>query len=292
MKIFMIYNPVAGMQRTHELQTITNSLETRNVDYECFITSADVGPVDLLVNFDNSFDAILVAGGDGTLSDSIQAMHILNIDVPIQILPIGTTNDLASNLISSLDFDYTVKNLFNGAIIETDIGLSNENRVVSYALSFGNFTEVTYKTPQKLKNIFGYNAYLIFGLLTFRKIKSYMITVLSEELSVSDIFVLGIVSNTKQIGNIITYESSTVEFDDGYFEVLLVKKPKSLKGLRTIMSSIKSRNFDNDQFYFFKTKEIKLVSKKEVLWNHDGEFGGKSKEKELRILNKRIKFFQ
>ena len=73
---------------------------------------------------------------------------------------------------SNTNFDYIVQNLFKGTITEVDIGLSNNDKIVSYALSFGNFTDVTYKTPQKLKNYLGYKAYILFGFLTFRRIKS------------------------------------------------------------------------------------------------------------------------
>ena len=291
MKVFVIYNPVAGVQRPKELKTITESLDRMNIEFNVFITSLVEDPLKLLGNFENSYDVILVAGGDGTLSDTIQAMHTLDIKVPIQILPTGTTNDLASNIISNTDFDYIVENLFEGNISEVDIGLSNNDKIVSYALSFGNFTDVTYKTPQKLKNLFGYKAYIIFGFLTFRKIKSYKIAVVSGEYSISDTFVFGVVSNTKTVGNVIVYEKEKIEFDDGYFEVLLVKKPKNLRNLRTILLSIKNQNFENDQFYFFKTDEIHFTSKKEVSWNRDGEFGGKSSDKHLKVLKRKIKLF-
>ena len=291
MNVFVIYNPVAGMQRAQELQKITNSLTQMRIDYVVHATTLDEGPLKLLENFNELFDTLLVAGGDGTLSETIQAMQTLNIQVPIQILPTGTTNELASNFISNTNFNHIVQNLFKETITEVDIGLSNNDRIVSYALSFGNFTDVTYKTPQKLKNYLGYKAYILFGFLTFRRIKSYKLTVISDEVNISDSFVFGSVSNTKTVGNVIVFEENSVILDDGYFEVLLVKKPKSLKQLRIILQSLRNQNFDNDLFYNFKTNDIQFISKKEVSWNHDGEFGGKFKEKRLKVLKKKIKFF-
>ena len=291
MNVFVIYNPVAGVQRAQELQIITDSLSQMRIDYVVHVTTLNEGPLNLLENFNDSFDTLLVAGGDGTLSETIQAMQTLDIQVPIQILPTGTTNELASNFISNTNFDHIVQNLFKGQIIEVDIGLSNNDKIVSYALSFGNFTDVTYKTPQKLKNYLGYKAYLLFGFLTFRRIKSYKLTVISDEVNISDSFVFGSVSNTKTVGNVIVFDENTVKFDDGYFEVLLFRKPKNLRQLRIILQSLRNQKFSNDLFYSFKTKDIQFISKKEVSWNHDGEFGGKFKDKRLKVLNKQIKIF-
>ena len=76
-----------------------------------------------------------------------------------------------------------------------------------------------------------------------------------------------------------------VKFDDGEFEVMLIKKPKSLIGLQEIITALLIENFDTKHMYTFKAKEIKLESKEEIPWTLDGEFGGQHEE--VHIINKK-----
>lgn len=292
MNVFVIYNPVAGKQRINELQTIENALNKQNIHYTLFITETSKGPLELLSNYDERIDTILVAGGDGTLSEVVQGMQKYKIDAPLQIIPTGTTNELASNFLPDKPLETIVDNLFSGDILSIDVGITDQNDTVSYALSFGNFTEVTYRTPQKLKNLLGYKAYILFGFISFRRIKSYFMEIISSDRIIKDTFVFGVVSNTHSVGNVISFEQDTIKFDDGYYEVFLIKKPKSIAQLRDILKSLKNQNYDNDLFIQFKTDAIEFKSNKEIAWNHDGEFGGKSKTKKLNIIQKRLKIYQ
>lgn len=291
MKVFIIYNPVSGIQKADKLQSILTSLVAKNIEYSIHITSLEEGPEEILKTIDNTYDALLISGGDGTFSETVQAMYDLNIDLPIQIVPNGTTNELASNYMDLSNIDTHIDNLFSGSIKELDIALNDENKTITYALSFGNFTDVTYRTPQKLKNQFGYKAYILFGFLTFRKIKSYKVDVKTQDIEFSDTFVFGVVSNTKTVGNIITFDDEIVELNDGLFEVLLIRKPRNLNELRIILRSIKKRDFSSNLFHFLTTDEITLHSKKSISWNHDGEYGGSSHQTSIKVLKKRIKVY-
>ena len=280
------------MQRSNELQTIENALDKQKIQYTLFKTETNKGPLELLSNYDERFDTILVAGGDGTLSEVVQGMQKNKIDAPLQIIPTGTTNELASNFLPDKPLETIVDNLFSGDILSIDVGITDQNETVSYALSFGNFTEVTYRTPQKLKNLLGYKAYILFGFISFRRIKSYLMEITSSDRVIKDTFVFGVVSNTNTVGNVIVFDPESIQFDDGFYEVLLIKKPKTIAQLRDILKSLKKQSYDNDLFIQFKTDMITFESTKDIAWNHDGEFGGKSKTKELNIIQKRLKIYQ
>lgn len=291
MKVFFIYNPVAGVQVANELSRIEEALSRAHHRYDIFETTLEKGPIDLLNNFDSTYDAILASGGDGTISDTVQGMHKHNIEVPLQILPSGTTNDFAYNFIRDTDFESQLQNLFKGSVQSFDIGLSGDKQTISYALSFGNFTELTYKTPQKLKNYLGYKAYILFGFLSFRKIHSYSVSVKSDAMSFQDSLVFGSVTNTYRLGNIVEFDSENVEFDDGLFEVFLIRKPRSVKQLRTILLGLRTKHYEDDLFVQFKTDRIVIESKKEIEWNHDGEYGGSSRIKEFKVLKRNLNVY-
>ena len=52
---------------------------------------------------DDTYEYILIAGGDGTVDSLVNAMMKRNIDLPVGILPVGTANDFGTFLGISSD---------------------------------------------------------------------------------------------------------------------------------------------------------------------------------------------
>ena len=67
-------------------------------------------------------ERVLVAGGDGTLRNVVQALD--GQDVAIGIIPIGTGNILARNLKVPLLTDQSIKRALGGQVYEIDLGLA------------------------------------------------------------------------------------------------------------------------------------------------------------------------
>ena len=57
--------------------------------------------------------------------------------------------------------------------------------------AFGAFTDVAYGTPQNLKNLYGNMAYLIEGAKKLTSLKSYHLTVETDQGSTTGDFILG-----------------------------------------------------------------------------------------------------
>lgn len=57
-----------------------------------------------------------------------------------------------------------------------DLGRFN-GRSFLYVAAFGAFTEIAYSTPQKAKNLLGYNAYILEVVKNLASIKPYHIKV-------------------------------------------------------------------------------------------------------------------
>ena len=63
-------------------------------------------------------------------------------------------------------------------------------------------------------------------------------------------------------------------FDDGEFEVTLIKTPKNPLELNEIVASLLIRQIDSKHIYTFRTGKIRFESLEEIPWTLDGEFGG------------------
>ena len=287
----IIYNPKAGVSKDDELAQVLNYFKDEKIPYHLFLTEADLGPNDILSKIDLEFDYIMVGGGDGTVSQVIHAMHELNIKVPLQILPLGTSNEIASNLNISNDLSKSLQLAKPDNLISLDYGLFNEDKVFTYALSFGNFTEITYKTPQKLKNYLGFSAYVLFGFLSFRRIKSYDLEIESKEKNFSGEFIFGSFTNTKTVGTIIHFNGDWVDLGDGLFEVLLIKKPKNVKEFRLIINGLIKQNYEDECFVIFQSKSIKVTNAKNIAWNIDGEFAGNHKTASVSLKSDSLQVY-
>ena len=66
--------------------------------------------------------------------------------------------------------------------------------------AFGLFTNVSYETDQDLKNILGHVAYVLEGMKQLFEVKSYHLKVTSDELTVENDFIYGMISNSRSVG--------------------------------------------------------------------------------------------
>ena len=73
-----------------------------------------------------------------------------------------------------------------------------------------------------------------------------------------------------------------VAFDDGVFEVTLIKMPKNPIELQEIITALLLEQTDSKHMYSFKSGHLTFESLEEIPWTLDGEFG------EIMILWKYI----
>ena len=76
--------------------------------------------------------------------------------------------------------------------------------------------------------------------------------------------------------------------DDGLFEVLLIRTPKTPMELTNILSSMILKEEQSEYVYRFKTSRLTIHAEEPVDWVLDGEFGGAKTDVEIVNLQKRI----
>lgn len=124
----LIYNPVkvdpdALRARTAELSAEAGWAEP--LFYET--TVDDLGDDVTRAALDEKVDAVLVAGGDGTVRAVAEALT--SSGVPLTIIPSGTGNLLARNLNLPLsDSDVMIRSTFEGDVLSIDTGIARIRR--------------------------------------------------------------------------------------------------------------------------------------------------------------------
>lgn len=286
-KMLFVYNPNAGKGLLKlQLSDVLDLFVKAGYELTVYPTQSYRDAYRKIVHMDDGYDMVVCSGGDGTLDEVVTGMmkRTKNRRIPIGYIPTGTTNDFASSLHISRDILKAADTTVHGKSFACDVGTFNHDIFV-YVAAFGLFTDVSYQTDQKLKNALGHVAYVLEGVKRLSNIPSYHIKVTSGERVIEEEFMIGMISNSKSVAGFRSIMGKDVKFDDGEFEVMLIKKPKKLAELNEIITSLLIENFDTKHIYTFKTGDILFESQEEIPWTLDGEFGGQHDR--VQIYNKK-----
>lgn len=292
MRVLFVVNPKSGKGNIkNSLLAVLDTLTQADCVTTVHVTQAPKDATEVVKEIGGNFDIILCSGGDGTLDEVVAGVMTLNKKIPIGYIPAGSTNDFAKSLGISSDNIEAVKMILEGHPFLCDAGLFNDS-YFTYVAAFGALTEVSYSTPQQTKNMLGHLAYILEGAKSLASIQSYQVKVeyIDNETGqlavIDDDIIFGMITNAISVGGMKRYKEEEVSFDDGLFEVVLIKRPKNMLELNAILGSLLLNDFNREYMYFLKTESIKVSCEKEVSWTLDGEFGGSVKEAEIHNINK------
>lgn len=286
-RMLFLYNPNAGKGLLKaKLSDVLDILVKAGYELVVYPTQCYRDAYQKIVHMKDEYDLVVCSGGDGTLDEVVTGMMKRDKErrIPIGYIPTGTTNDFASSLHISRDILEAADATVHGKKFACDVGRFNKD-VFVYVAAFGLFTDVPYQTDQKLKNALGHAAYVLEGAKRLSNIPSYHIKVTSGDTIIEDEFMIGMITNSRSVAGFRNIMGKDVKFDDGEFEVTLIKKPKSLIGLQEIITALLIENFDTKHMYTFKTSDMTLESNEEIPWTLDGEFGGQHEN--VHIINKK-----
>lgn len=286
-RMLFIYNPNAGKGLLKaKLSDVLDIMVKAGYELVVYPTQSYKDAYRKVVHMDHDYDIVVCSGGDGTLDEVVTGMMKRDKEdrIPIGYIPTGTTNDFANSLHISRDIMEAADIAVHGKPFACDVGRFNKDIFV-YVAAFGLFTDVPYQTDQKLKNALGHAAYVLEGVKRLSNVPSYHIKITADDKEIEDDFMIGMITNSKSVAGFRSIMGKDVKFDDGEFEVMLIKKPKTLIGLQEIITALLIESFDTKHMYTFKAKEITLESKEEIPWTLDGEYGGQHEE--VHIINKK-----
>ena len=236
----------------------------------------------------DEYDLVVCSGGDGTIDEVVTGMMQRDKRDPIGYIPTGTTNDFANSLHIPKGLLRAADNAVNGTLFPCDVGKFNDDIFV-YIAAFGLFTDVSYQTKQEMKNVLGHLAYVLEGTKRLFNVPSYRIKVTHDGETLEDEFIFGLVTNSRSVGGFRNMIGKQVVFDDGLFEVTLIKTPKNPLALQEIVASLLIEQVDTKHMYSFKTGRITFESLEEIPWTLDGEFGGAHDEVTVENLNRQLR---
>lgn len=289
-KLLFVFNPKSGKGLIkNQLLEIVDIMVKAGYDPTVYPTQ-ERGDATRKVKEDGAnYDRIVCSGGDGTLDEVVTGMREAHLHIPLGYIPAGSTNDFACSLGVPNDMLKAAEIAVGDKLFLCDVGKFNDDTFV-YIAGFGLFTDISYETPQEMKNILGHAAYILSAAKSLVSIPNYLMQVEVNGETIVERFIYGMVTNSVSVAGFKGLTGKDVKLDDGEFEVMLVKSPANPLELNEIISYLTGINTETKMVYSFKTDSIKFRSRASVPWTLDGENGGEHWNVEITNRHKKLNF--
>ena len=270
-KMLFIMNPYSGMRKAvRYLTDIISMFNRAGYDVITHMTGGSGDATEVAARLAPEMDLVVCCGGDGTLNETISGLLRSGADVPLGYIPAGSTNDFANSLKLSTNILHAARDILEGEPVAYDVGKFGD-RYFAYVASFGAFTRSSYMTPQSIKNALGHTAYLLEGINELSQIHKEHVRLEIDGQVVEDDFIFGAISNSTNLGGILTLNPKMVDMSDGKFEILLVRMPKDLMEIPECIMAVQSQQYNCSMITFRSAESVRVYANPAMFWTLDGE---------------------
>ncbi|WP_294475180.1 YegS/Rv2252/BmrU family lipid kinase [uncultured Intestinimonas sp.] len=235
------------------------------------------------------YDRVVCCGGDGTLSETVSGLLTMDQPPVLGYIPAGTTNDFSKNLGLPRGVENAAATAAAGVPRPCDMGRFNERTFV-YVAAFGIFTDVSYGTPQHFKSAFGHLAYVLEGATKLGDLgRSHHLKAVYDGGELEGDFLYGMVTNTSSVGGFKIFPPSQISLNDGVFEVVLIRQPRSLADFQeTLLALARQSTGASGRVEAFHTSRLTITAQDPIPWTLDGEYGGAPETAKIENLHKAL----
>ena len=271
-QMLFIMNPCAGMKKANRYYMQLVDLFTRSgYRVTAHITQGQGDAAQVAQELAPQMDAVVCCGGDGTFNETLSGVMAAGTNTPIGYIPAGSTNDFAASLGLSSDLVAAATAIVEGSVQPYDAGRFAD-RYFSYVASFGAFTKVSYNTPQSIKNALGHTAYLLEGIQELSQIRKHHVKLILDGAEVlEDDYLFGAICNSTSVGGIMSLDPNQVDLQDGKFEVLLIRSPRTLQEIPECLLAVQKQQYNSTMMTFKSASCILIEADPAMAWSLDGE---------------------
>jgi diacylglycerol kinase (ATP) len=220
-------------------------------------------------------DLLLVAGGDGTVNEALNGLIASGQDIPLAILPSGTSNDFAFSMKLPRGIQPYCRMIRNFKTRRVDIGRIG-NTCFLNAAAVGVLSDLSFKVSSEAKTVLGQLAYVLGGAIDLpNKIyKSMPISIHSAQKNIDDDILLFIIANTSSVGGFRNM-APLARPDDGKLDVLVVHRQGFLDAVPLFVQLVNGDHLNNSKITFFQTDRLDIAVRDNspVQLDIDGEQG-------------------
>ncbi len=241
---------------------------------------------DIIRSYRDRVDLVIIGGGDGTLNAAIEGL--VDTQLPLGILPLGTANDLARTLHIPQSIPKACEVISMGSCQRIDLGKVNDKHFFNVA-SLGLSVEITKQLDKKVKRFWGVLAYAAVALKVVWKARPFRAEIRLDDNSIQVNTVQIAVGNGRYYGGGMTVADDATINDErldlysleyGHWWQILAVVPAMWQGRQADWSGVRT----------LQGKDFEISTRKPYPINADGEIVTYTPAK-FRLIPKAVAVF-
>ncbi len=278
LNILFIINPASGGKKDIKWEPIIRAYFKQlsyQIEFYILLGKEDESTINYWIEKMNP-QKVVAVGGDGTVT--LVAKQLIGSPIPLGILPAGSANGMATELNIPNDPALALDVIINGGERKCDVLKIDEENICIHLSDLGlNARIVKYFDKNAMRGMWGYARMLIKILIEGKPVNAH---IQADNLDTHIPAYMIVIANATKYGTnaLINPEGG---IDDGKFELVVVRKI-SLSGFVNMFLTKKSFNPKNVEI--FQTTKAVITMKRETHFQIDGEFMGKRKNVEVKII--------
>ncbi len=295
-KIIYFINPISGTRGKKKLiKLIEEKTSLQNIPFEILSTNAEGNYYFLKekINKENITD-IVICGGDGTVSQV--AGTLLDVDINIGIIPMGSGNGLALAAKIPRQIDKALDVIFTGKASYIDSFFINAS-FSCMLCGLGFDAQVAHDFSQQPKR--GLATYIKVTIFNFINVHPYSFEIINKGKSFAAAAYFISIANSNQFGNHFTI-APRASLNDGLLDIIVVKKMSKLRFLWAVTQQVlggKIKEYDEKTFHkkdvlYFQTDKLIIHNLDLAPLHIDGDPSNTSKKIMIEIIPEAFKLIQ
>ncbi|MGR6036332.1 MAG: diacylglycerol/lipid kinase family protein [Candidatus Nitrosoglobus sp.] len=282
--LFIILNPVAGSCKVALVRQILKyQCEMLGRNYAIYeTTGTEHLPTIVDQAIAEGYRTVAAAGGDGTAS--AVASQLVQREIPLGIIPVGTANLLARELNIPLELEAACQLIVRGGAIRKLDAMRMGNQVLISHISMGAYSFIAERTSITAKRYFRQLAYIWNGLAELIGTRTWRFNLIVDgrKQKVKAAFIM--IANVGAMGAYSMRWGADVKPDDGEVDICIVRAQTLGHYLSFMWHILRQRHKQFPHISYMRAKEyIKISTKKNVPVRGDGEIIGRSRA-EIQII--------
>jgi YegS/Rv2252/BmrU family lipid kinase len=264
--VVIVFNPFSGRYSSLRLKELESLVVKKGFRVESVLNSYN--EVRDIISISPSL--IIIAGGDGTINEVINWTS--ESPIPLAIVPFGTTNVIAQELLIPSDISAAVEIALSGRVHNIALGrihYSGRKRYFVMSLGIGFDGETVRNLNIRLKRFIGKGAYIISAIKTLSRWRPQALKIKTDKTPITGYSV--IFSNiSRYAGNITIAPDADIETPLLYMYLMKGKRKTDI--LRYAVSGLLGRHLRLKDILYMPIEQVEVDGTAHI--QADGEYIG------------------
>lgn len=281
----VIYNPTARRGRfIAQFDRLAAAAQQRGFTLSLFRLSGEKKDMGKMLAGMQDNSVLITCGGDGTLQLVANALVAADLNLPVGILPYGTSNDFADSLGLTTNLNRLLQYIDSGNLSPVDLGLAGDKVFVN-VFSAGQIIKASHEVERVHKDMLGMLAYYLHSVGQLPKIAPFPLTLRGDIEESFSCHLLLIVNSTNAGG--FKNLAPTADLGDGKLNCIAVRDCSFPELAGIFFKVLRGEHENHPSLLCAKVSDLVIEGPADVATDIDGE-RGENFPVTIRVLPRRL----